>query len=183
MAIPFKRRGKKNLDKAFSSKRGSIGESSSISKVIKDESPASRYFNITEIPDYLGVGKNTIRLMGSVELKKNSEIQIEILDARGNPIYFEIPKKTQRDGSRLISIWVYTDRTDYFENTASGNATITIVGTDTNNIPVKWNRIIPVRVNQKTSSEIIFDEKILPTAQVSSSLQPFSTFEFAGKLN
>ena len=177
MAIPFKRRGRKNLDKAFSSKRGIKGESNSISRVIKDESPASRYFNITEIPDYLGVGKNTIRLMGSVELKKNSEIQIEILDARGNPIYFEIPKKTQRDGSRLISIWVYTNRTDYFENTASGNATITIVGTDTNNIPVKWNRIIPVRVNQKTSSEIIFDEKTLPTAQVSASLQPFSTFQ------
>ena len=168
---------RKNLDKAFSSKRGIKGESNSISRVIKDESPASRYFNITEIPDYLGVGKNTIRLMGSVELKKNSEIQIEILDARGNPIYFEIPKKTQRDGSRLISIWVYTNRTDYFENTASGNATITIVGTDTNNIPVKWNRIIPVRVNQKTSSEIIFDEKTLPTAQVSASLQPFSTFQ------
>ena len=177
MAIPFKRRGRKNLDKAFSSKRGRRGETSSISRVIKDESPASRYFNITEIPDYLGVGKNTIRLMGSVELKKNSEIQIEILDARGNPIYFEIPKKTQRDGSRLISIWVYTDRTDYLENTASGNATITIVGTDTNNIPVKWNRVIPVRVNQKTSSEIIFDEKTLPTAQVSASLQPFSTFQ------
>ena len=62
MAIPFKRRGKKNLDKAFSSKRGSIGESSSISKVIKDESPASRYFNITEIPDYLGVGLSLIHI-------------------------------------------------------------------------------------------------------------------------
>ena len=75
-------------------------------EVIQDTEPTSRYFNITEIPSYLGEGKNTIRLMGSVQLKKNSQIQIEILDAKANPIYFEIPNKKQKDGSRLISIWV-----------------------------------------------------------------------------
>tara|TARA_R100001509_G_scaffold69024_1_gene38298 strand:+ start:40 stop:9621 length:9582 start_codon:yes stop_codon:yes gene_type:complete len=146
-------------------------------QVIQDTEPTSRYFNITEIPSYLGEGKNTIRLMGSVQLKKNSQIQIEILDAKANPIYFEIPNKKQKDGSRLISIWVYGGRTNPKENTAPGNATITIVGTDSNNIPVKWNRTIPVRVDEISESQIIFDEKTIPSGAISSSLRPFINFE------
>ena len=78
---------------------------------------------------------------------------------------------------RLISIWVYSNRTNPKENTAPGNATITIVGTDSkNNVDVVWTRNVEVRVDEE-SSEIIFDEKTLPSGTVSSSLRPFVNFQ------
>ena len=49
MALEYKRRGKQNLDR--------------IRPDIVDDSPNSEnYFNIVEIPPYLGPGKNSIRI-------------------------------------------------------------------------------------------------------------------------
>ena len=187
MAIPFRRRGKKNLNKQFAPRTSASlrdarsGPTPRFSPakppVVEDTNPTSTFFNVTEVPEFFGSGKNTIRLTGSNSLKRNSEIQIEVLDSKGNPIYFEIMNGKERDGSKIVSIWVYTDRTDPSENTASGTAKVTIVGTARNGNAVRWNRDIPVRVNQGSSSDIIFDEKILPLASISASLQPFSTFE------
>ena len=198
MALEYRRRGKRNksqnesrADFAFapgttggpadSGPRGddspSDGGRPRPSQGIVDSNPSSTYFNITDIPSYLGTGKNTIRLLGSSLLRRNSQIEIEVIDAIGNTIYHEIPDFLSKDGGRLISIWVYSNRANANENTAPGEATITIKGKTKNNVDVVWNRKIPVRVNEKTSSEIIFDEKTLPTAQVSSSLRPFTSFQ------
>ena len=194
MAIPFRRRSKKNLNRKFPSRpvstNGKVRANDSLSAaptgpqqfspakppVIEDTNPTSTYFNITEIPQYLGAGKNTIRLTGSNNLKRNSEIQIEILDSKGNPIYFEVANGKSRDGSKIISVWVYNNRPKASENTASGTATITIVGTSRRGEPVRWSKDIPVRVNENSSSDIIFHEGTLPLASVSASLQPFATF-------
>ena len=180
MALEYRRRGRKNLGQEGQSRlddspRG--GGRPRPSQGIVDSSPSSTYFNITDIPSYLGTGKNTIRLLGSSLLRRNSQIEIEVIDAIGNPIYHEIPNFLSKDGGRLISIWVYSNRTNANENTAPGEATIIIKGKTKNNVDVVWTKKIPVRVDEKTSSEIIFDEKTLPTAQVSSSLRPFASFQ------
>ena len=180
MALEYRRRGRKNLGQEGQSRlddspRG--GGRPRPSQGIVDSNPSSTYFNITDIPSYLGTGKNTIRLLGSSLLRRNSQIEIEVIDAIGNPIYHEIPNFLSKDGGRLISIWVYSNRTNANENTAPGEATIIIKGKTKNNVDVVWTKKIPVRVDEKTSSEIIFDEKTLPTAQVSSSLRPFASFQ------
>ena len=98
MALEYKRRGKQNLDK--------------VRAQIEDRSPNSEnYFNITEIPPYLGPGKNSIRLKVSNKdtLAPKSQIRIEVKDSKGNPIYHEVPNLKSSDGSILITIWVYTD--------------------------------------------------------------------------
>ena len=187
MALEYKRRGKQNLDK--------------VRAQIEDRSPNSEnYFNITEIPPYLGPGKNSIRLKVSNKdtLAPKSQIRIEVKDSNGNPIYHEVPNLKSSDGSILITIWVYTDRENSKENTASGPATITIVGLAratvgsgsgvgsgrgsgrgrgiTNEKVVKWTKTIPVRIDTKSSSKIVFQKPNLPTGTVSSSLVPFKTF-------
>ena len=203
MALEYRRRGKRNLGKGrmFDREgakevnnprefrelprsgrgsgigRGGRGGDLGMGIVINDTDPNSTFFRITEFPEYLGVGKNTIRLLGSNLLKKNSKIDIEVLDSQGNPIYYEIPKVKKSVKGKIISIWVYSGRSNREENTASGTAKVTIVGTGNRNEIIRWTRNVEVRANEESSSEIIFNEKILPLGVVSSSLQPFSTFE------
>ena len=112
MALEYRRRGKRNLGKGrmFDREgakevnnprefrelprsgrgsgigRGGRGGDLGMGIVINDTDPNSTFFRITEFPEYLGVGKNTIRLLGSNLLKKNSKIDIEVLDSQGNPI-------------------------------------------------------------------------------------------------
>ena len=189
MALEYKKRGKQNLEK--------------IRAQIVDQSPDSKnYFNITEIPPYLGPGKNSIRIKVSDKdtLAPNSQIRIEVKDSQGNPIYHEVPNLKSTDGSVLVTIWIYTDREDETENTATGPATITVIGAArpsgdgsgigsgrgrgkgsrgkgvTNEQVVKWSKTIPVRIDSKSSSKIIFQKPNLPTGTVSSSLVPFKTF-------
>ena len=74
MALEYRRRGRKNLGQEGQSRlddspRG--GGRPRPSQGIVDSNPSSTYFNITDIPSYLGTGKNTIRLLGSSLLRKN----------------------------------------------------------------------------------------------------------------
>ena len=46
----------------------------------------------------------------------------------------------------------------------------------TNEKVVKWTKTIPVRIDTKSSSKIVFQKPNLPTGTVSSSLVPFKTF-------
>ena len=46
------------------------GRRSGHHKGIVIQYPSSTYFNITDIPSYLGTGKNTIRLLGFFFIKK-----------------------------------------------------------------------------------------------------------------
>ena len=78
-------------------------------KVNVDETTSSpESFGITELPPYFGEGKNSFRIKPGVGyLKSGTEIQIEILDSNGNPIYWETSTYKDSDNSRLVSVWVY----------------------------------------------------------------------------
>ena len=99
MALEYRKRFKQKLDKIKPD-------------IIDDSATSSDFFNIVDLPPYLGYGKNSMRIVGSNKnlLQPNSQIQVEVLDSAGNPIYYEIPNKTYSDGSRVITIWVYNDR-------------------------------------------------------------------------
>ena len=90
---------------------------------IFDTTPTSdNYFNIVDFPERFTAGKNLFKLNAANNtLVNDSEVQIEILDFNGNPIYFEPLNYLEQDGTRVISVYIYPD-------TSPGLATIYITG-------------------------------------------------------
>ena len=131
--------------------------------LIEDTSPNSIYFQVTNLPPSFSGGRNSFLLAGSSILKSASNIQIEILDAEGVPIFQNpIPKYVQGN-SRLISVEIN-------ENTAVGFATIIILGQatvqpDGQPIPpdwqdsynVRWTKRILVEPNLRNTSPLILE--------------------------
>ena len=79
--------------------------------VIRDENPFSdNYFNIVEFPTVLTAGKNLFKIKANANtLVRNSRVHIEVLDYNNNPVYYEVVKYAEVDGTRVITIWVYPD--------------------------------------------------------------------------
>ena len=140
--------------------------------VIEDNSPLSEeFFGLNDFPKYFGEGKNSFRIrprFGS--LKPNTQIDVEVIDANGNPIYWEVPTYKDDDKSRLVSVWVY-DVEDRKYNTPDGPCEVIIVGTLPDDQKIRWSRRIDVVKNKKSVSDIVFKTK--PTISVSSSIETF----------
>ena len=131
-------------------------------------------FDVVEFPNRLTAGKNLIKLRANNSniLVKNSKIHIEILDSNGNPIYYEPLNYLEHDGTRVIAIYIYPNKT------APGIGTIYLAGRtkadlDTgvripfsknwkdvnyiNNPNILWSRTIAIAPeNSKNGTEIIF---------------------------
>lgn len=83
---------------------------------------SKNFFRVLDFPDRLYVGKNSFRISGNPDnLVKGSKIYIDIVDANGNIIYHEILNVVNKDQSRTVVAYVYTD-------TPTGDATIYIAG-------------------------------------------------------
>ena len=136
------------------------------------------YFNIVTFPDEVGGGKNLISFLGnSSGLATGFDIDAEIIDADGNPIFYEFSPLTDRFGNRYLSF-------DVYDNTAPGLATIYLVGT-TRNAPADptgynliWARQILITPYKRNDSDLVFDrpaivevdQVLLPLTYKSSSL-------------
>lgn len=136
-----------------------------------------KYFNFTEFPNILTSGKNVIKIkLNEKYMDVGTPLYIEILDANGELVYFEVLDKLEEDLSRVISIYVY-------EDTASGDAQFTILGTAkkgpnnervNNSVPnVKFNKLITINKEQRNSSEIIYDDGNQPNISVIERLIPY----------
>ena len=149
-------------------------------------------FDIVEFPTRFTAGKNLIKLRANNNnvLVKNSKIHIEILDSNGSPIYYEPLNYLEHDGTRVISIYIYPDKT------APGIGTVYIasrtkIDINTNqqvpfsrdyndpnyfNLPnVLWSRDIPIAPeNSKNNTEIIFTQPY-PKATVQERVNRFFT--------
>lgn len=139
--------------------------------IIVDRTPQSdQYFNITFLPAELVAGKNVLKIQGSRNLVKSTEIQFEIIDANGNPIFYEVLNYLAADGSRAIVLYIYPE-------TAPGRATLYLAGrAETNattgerlpvsedplsdnyiqNANVVWFGNITVNPAKENTSEIIY---------------------------
>ena len=93
----------------------------SISTFITEDGLTSRYFNITDIPSELPLGKSSILIMGSKFLKENVVLKMEMLDNSGNPIYMEPVFDYSESGGIRVSIEVY-------DTVSPGVAELTILG-------------------------------------------------------
>jgi hypothetical protein len=144
---------------------------------IVDTDPNSTYFRLSQIPEVLNAGKNSILINGSPNLVGSTEVLMEITDGNGNVIFMEPIKNYSEGFARVVSIEVYA-------NTPPGLAKITILGqikVDVNgNEPppefrnaynVKWERNIPIVSSQVTVAPARLYS--FPTASVTEILNPF----------
>ena len=156
--------------------------------LVEDSSATSdEYFSVVEFPEYLGEGKNLLRIKTNPNIfEPNTQIFIEVLDPNGTPVYWEIPNHRENDNSRLISIWVYGDRTDRYNNgkgigeiillgtlstTSNGNQ----VPTDFKKIPnIRWRRKVSFAPNKPSNGKIVFKSDSLPKLALSSSVDTFT---------
>jgi hypothetical protein len=111
--------------------------------LIEDTSEYSEYFQVTNLPPEFTGGRNSFLLGGSDYLQEGSEIQLEIIDAGGNPIYQSLVPNYVEGNSRLISVEIYDD-------TVPGIATIVVMGkaettVTGESIPVEWQDTYNVR--------------------------------------
>lgn len=140
---------------------------------VEESSSAPESFGIANLPDFLGEGKNTFKIKpGTGYLKSGTEIQIEILDVNGNPIYWETSTYKDSDNSRLVSIWVYNLPTNVKYDTPDGRAELIVVGTLKSGGTIRWTRKINVIKSRQSPSNIVFDKT--PKANISSSVDTFT---------
>jgi len=174
-------------------KRNTPRDYSNLKVLFEDTSQTSpKFFRVSDVPQVLTKGKNLLRISAHPSnLVPNSQIIVDIKDANGDPIYFEVPDYLEQDKSRVISIWIYHDKDD--ENTANGDATITIYGiarVDQNGkqVPsryrgkhnVKWSTTINVDRDRENISPVIFKGDILPTISISESIEAYQNLPSTG---
>ena len=135
------------------------------------ETTDDAFFGVYDLPPYFGEGKNTFRIKPT-GLAKGSKIDIEIIDANGNPVYWEVPTHKSVDKSRVVSVWIY-DGTDTDYVTPDGKLDIIITGRDSRRRTVRYKKTVRVQKSRTSTSEIIFKSDNLPTLTVSSSVETF----------
>jgi len=167
-------------------KVGYIGLKDLSYSLIDNDLISRDYFNVVEFPNRLTAGKNLIKLKANPDtLVNNSYIHIEILDFNGNPIYYEPLNYVEKDGTRVIAIYIYPD-------TAPGRATIYLAGRALLNIEtgerytfskdynsenylntpnVIWRRNVTVAPFARNNTEIIFTK--YPYVTLSEVVQPY----------
>lgn len=127
------------------------------------------YFGVSEFPSFFGDGKNSFKVNG-IGLLQNSKIEVEIIDSTNNTVYWEIPQRINSDGSKYVSVWVYSNRSDGL-NTPIGSATVTLYGTTPTGNKVKWRRIVRIDRKVDSLSSIVFLQN--PSISVSSSVESY----------
>ena len=116
----------------------------------------SKYFHISQVPDFLPIGKSSFLInLDEDILKINTEIKVEILDVHGNVIYTEYPYYLENT-ARRVAIEVYPD-------ILFGMSTISVIG-EAIHVPntwkgkynVRWTHKLMVYPDEKNISPIRF---------------------------
>jgi hypothetical protein len=92
-----------------------------IATFVQEDGAVSQYFNVSDFPEELPVGRSSFLIGGSNYLKENVSLKIELLDNLGNPIYIEPVFMYSEGGGVRVSVEVYN-------NISQGAATLTILG-------------------------------------------------------
>jgi hypothetical protein len=139
------------------------------------------YFRITNLPGEFTAGINIFKFKGNPSLfPENSPIYIEVLDANGFPIYYEIGLDLEsQEQSAIISVYIN-------EDTVPGNGSVTICGQanqsssgqilDPSEINVRWSVPVYIDISKRNTDEIIFNA--VPIATVTSNDSQVSEIEY-----
>ena len=151
--------------------------------LVEDTSPDSPdYFQITEFSDTLGGGRDIMRLKGNgLNLRADSDIDIEVIDANGDNIFAEVNDYVDRFNDYYITIEVY-------DITAKGLAVVYLVGEaiidlEGNPIPespsrdynVRWSRAVNIVPMERNTSKLVFnDPPLIDIVQVQTPEREFT---------
>jgi hypothetical protein len=154
--------------------------------IVDTSENSPNFFRVIEFPEKLKAGKNLIKLAANRDnLVNNSEIQIEILDYNGNPIYYEPLRYIEKDGTRVIAIYVYPDTSPgecvvylagraQFDPATGTNYSYSQNSNDANFLQVPnliWSRTCNIAPNAANDVEIIFTQ--YPRVTISEIIQPY----------
>ena len=104
-------------------------------------------FNVVNVPSVFPQGKSYFLMLGSKQFRQGSEVLVEILDSKGQIIYYEVPSYLENAG-RAISVWIY-------DHIVPGEAFVTIVG-ELANVPPIWKN----KPNVKTTFRIFVNPQL-----------------------
>ncbi len=165
-----------------------LAENANIRYDVVDRSLTSEdYFQITEFPETLTSGKNVFKFRGSPDtLVNDSRIHVEILDYNGDPIYFEVLNYIEKDGVRVLAVYIYPDTpegrcTFYLGGRASYNPetderfrySVDQNADDWKDLPnILWTRESRVAPNRRNDSEIILLQE--PKVTIKEEVKTFS---------
>lgn len=132
---------------------------------IEDTSATSpNYFDLVSFPDVVGGGKYVFKIKGNgINMRLNSTIDVEIVDAEGQRIFCEVVDYSDRFNNYYITVEIY-------DITAQGLATAYFVGEalyDLNDQPVpedyrdhynvRWTKNFMVMPYERNITDLIFD--------------------------
>jgi len=141
---------------------------------IEDTSENSpNYFDAQDFPLVVGGGRHVLKIKGGLNLRINTTVDIEIIDAEGQAIFTEVTGYTDRFNNYYISF-------DVYDITAQGIATAYFVGEallDLNGLPVpkseagrynvRWSKQLNILPFERNNAELIFDNPpSISTAQI-----------------
>ena len=150
------------------------------------------YFDVVYFPMVVGGGRHIIKVKGNgLNMRRNTSIDVEIIDAQGQRIFCEVVKLIDRFNNYYIYF-------DVYDTTAQGVATAYFVGeavtTESKDVPksesgiynVRWKKSFSIIPYERNSAELIFNEPpqvsvaqiVTPTtvtAQKSSSAYAYTT--------
>jgi hypothetical protein len=141
------------------------------------------YFRITKIPTEFTAGVNTIKFKGNPSLFANeSQIDIEVLDSNGLPIYYETGLDLESASQNaIINVFINQD-------TAPGIGTIYICGTiskdvsgkklTSNGLNLRWSTPISIDISKRNNVDILYTA--LPTVTISSTSGAYTNLGFPG---
>jgi len=121
------------------------------------------YFRVTNLPGEFTAGINIFKFKGNPALfPENSPVFIEVLDANGLPVYYEIGLDLEsQEQTAIISVYIN-------EDTVPGNGSVTICGQanqsssgqilDASEINVRWSVPVYIDISKRNVDDIIFDE-------------------------
>lgn len=132
--------------------------------VLIDDTTANSpdYFRVTNLPGEFTAGINIFKFKGNPALfPEGSSVYIEVLDANGLPVYYEIGLDLEsQEQSAIISVYIN-------EDTVPGNGSITICGQanqsssgqilDPSEINVRWSTPVYIDISKRNVDDIIFD--------------------------
>ncbi len=149
--------------------------------VVDNSAKSPNYFNILEVPQTLTAGKNIVKLgCDGLYLKRNYDIDIEVLDVNGDPLYTEFTGFVDRYGYSYFIVYVY-------DITPIGVGSLSFVGVanrdlsgkpltyggseHTNEYTVLWSTDILIKSTDRNLTDIVFQKA--PEVQVTQVLTPY----------
>ena len=106
--------------------------------IIDNDRTSRDFFGIVEMPNVFHAGKNLFKIKAHPSnLVSKSPIYIELIDSAGNPVYYKPIRYIEKDGTRVIAVYIYPD-------TAAGPATLYLASHASINIetgqPIPFSR-------------------------------------------